>query len=688
MPAYLTPGVYLRPRRTEQVDVRLVRTDVAAFIGYTERGPLEWPDAVDPRKRQRPEDLAIRLSSWDEYRAVFGGITRHGLVPLAVRGFFENQGMTCYVLRVAAVRHPDRSLRARTARWVFRGESDPIGTGSLSEFAPIGATSIRTSLALDVAAGRLKSRTTPLVEIFGPGGSEFHVLAGATAPDRLYLSGSVRRSFEEGTTVRLLEGALEIAAMSAGNWGNRIRLDVAPLAPGATTEFSLRVRVEPGSDRSHPREQEFYPHLSLDRRDEARRSSVRGASDTTPRRNPLYAPDHISRSRLIQMVYPPSDADAVAAAGPPGKLLLGTSALATDGLARVHLAGGQDGLAALAPQQLGALPLEWIAALERIEAIDEVAVLCAPDLVFEPRPVWRAPATPAPLACAPPQPPPAPDVIAQDPTAQPPLLDDAAVMQLQNLMLTQCERRRDRVAIIDPPARARAATTLLQWRQTLASIPQVTRRFAATYAPWIVVSDPTDLALGRRRIPPSGHIAGVYAQIDNSFGVQRPPANVAIAGVVDVADPLTGHDQEGLNPRGLNVLRAFPGRGVRVWGARSLCDEPEWRFIHVRRLMSMIEESVEDSMQWAVFEPNDESLRRTLVHSLSVFLRGIWDRGGLKGKLPEEAFYVRCDETNNPPSAVDAGQIICTVGVAPAAPMEFLVFEIRQRPEGAAIVEL
>ena len=121
MPAYLAPGVYLRPRRTEQADVRLVRTDVAAFVGYTERGPLFPRASADASgSRPGPEDFAVRLTSWDEYRAIFGGITPHALLPLAVRGFFENDGTTCYVARVAAVNHADPRQQPRVARWFFR----------------------------------------------------------------------------------------------------------------------------------------------------------------------------------------------------------------------------------------------------------------------------------------------------------------------------------------------------------------------------------------------------------------------------------------------------------------------------------------------------------------------------------------------------------------------------------------
>jgi phage tail sheath protein FI len=183
----------------------------------------------------------------------------------------------------------------------------------------------------------------------------------------------------------------------------------------------------------------------------------------------------------------------------------------------------------------------------------------------------------------------------------------------------------------------------------------------------------------------------VYARIDNQFGVHRPPANAELKFVTDVSEEISGVQQEYLNPYGINAIRAFPGRGIRIWGARSLADtqrDRDWRFIHVRRLMSMIEESIDDSMQWAVFEPNDETLRRTLVHSLSVFLEAIWRQGGLKGAVSAEGFYVKCDETNNPQAVIDRGQLICEVGIAVAAPMEFIIFEVRQQPGGAQIVEL
>jgi uncharacterized protein len=220
-------------------------------------------------------------------------------------------------------------------------------------------------------------------------------------------------------------------------------------------------------------------------------------------------------------------------------------------------------------------------------------------------------------------------------------------------------------------------------------------RFAALYYPWLDVPDPLSPNGALRRVPPTGHVAGVYARTDKQFGVHWPPANAALAFVADVADRLTDLGQQRLNPYGINVIRSFPKRGVRIWGARSLAKTDDahrqsigyWQFIHARRLMSMIEESLSKSMQWAVFEANDFTLRQTLVHSISVFLETVWRSGGLKGSRPGDGFYVKCDESNNPPAVIEAGQMVCEIGVAIAAPMEFLVFEIRRNPSTTEISE-
>jgi hypothetical protein len=184
-------------------------------------------------------------------------------------------------------------------------------------------------------------------------------------------------------------------------------------------------------------------------------------------------------------------------------------------------------------------------------------------------------------------------------------------------------------------------------------------------------------------------VAGIYARSDMKNGVRKPPANEPLDFISDVEFDVDDATQGDLNDQRVNCIRTLPGRGIRVWGARSLsaAADTQWMFIHVRRLMSYIEASVERSSRWAVFEPNDDKLRRALVHSLTVFLERIWQSGGLKGATPAEGFFVRCDETNNPPAVIDQGQLVCEVGVAVAAPMEFIIFEIRRNVESSQVVE-
>jgi phage tail sheath protein FI len=207
------------------------------------------------------------------------------------------------------------------------------------------------------------------------------------------------------------------------------------------------------------------------------------------------------------------------------------------------------------------------------------------------------------------------------------------------------------------------------------------------YYPWLLVPDELGIEGPNRTVPPCGHVAGAYAYTDNQSGVQKPPANVELQFTSDVQVAVTNQQQGLLNSAGINVSRPFAGRGIRVWGARSISRDRNWVYIHTRRLMSMIEDSVEQATRWVVFRTNDDDLRRTVTHSLNVFLRSIWLTGGLQGTGTTDSYFVKCDSTNNTQSSIDAGQLICQVGVAIAAPMEFLVFEMRRSVAGAQVVE-
>ncbi len=645
MSAYLTPGVYRRPQPQEAADLRRVRTDVAGFVGFAERGPLPPPGATEPAEAAA---AVVRLTSWPEFVATFGGYVRQGYLAYAVRAFFDNGGTTCHVVRVAAIRHSDPAQRPAVARYALpAGPALPL-TAVLAAPAASGARQIELTAPPGIGPGSL-------LELTHVEGGALRAVAWAVVTGvqgtTVELAAPLPAAFPAGITLASPAPALRVRARSAGGWGNRVRLAVSPLESGeAVAQFALRVRVEAGPDRTRAVEEEFYNRLSLDPQ------------------SLYWAPDVVNRlSRLIEVEV---DAPRLLVAG--GPLSQGA----------VHLQGGRDGLSGVVLEDFTG-GLADFRGLRLLEDVDEVAILCVPDAVFEkPPPAPPRPQRPPDPCAPPPEPsgPPAPDLT--DPTAETPALSDDDRERIQQTAVEQCERLYDRVAILDPP---RQSTPLeaVAWRR------RFTTRFGALYYPWVEVADPLAAEGPRRQVPPSGHVAGLYARIDNRFGVERPPANAPLEFAADLVEEIDDRGQEGLNPFGVNALRSFPGRGIRVWGARSLAgkDDADWRFIHVRRVMSMIEESVDEATQWAVFEVNDEALRRSLQHSLSVFLETIWRRGGLKGNRPEEGFYVKCDETNNPRHVIDAGQLICEVGVAVAAPMEFLVFELRQTPTGARITE-
>ncbi len=256
--------------------------------------------------------------------------------------------------------------------------------------------------------------------------------------------------------------------------------------------------------------------------------------------------------------------------------------------------------------------------------------------------------------------------------------DDTMFRDIQGKMLAHAENAKDRIAILDPPPDL-LPQDVLEWRMNTAGYDS---KFATLYYPWLEVMDP----LTRRPImvPPSGHMAGVWARTDNTRGVHKAPANEVVLGVNGLAFQITHEEQGGLNQRGINCIRSFPGRGIRVWGARTLSSDPEWRYLNVRRLFNYISESIMEGTQWAVFEPNDERLWIRLRISVSSFLTRTWREGALFGATPDEAFYVKCDGETNPPEVIDAGQVVMEIGISPVKPAEFVIFRISQYTAGAS----
>lgn len=292
-------------------------------------------------------------------------------------------------------------------------------------------------------------------------------------------------------------------------------------------------------------------------------------------------------------------------------------------------------------------------------------------------------------------------------------------------LLSHCEKLKDRVAILDARADVPDITLLTEVATASAAparrsasgsgegegeeeeVPeerpggraraaglrarQSDGGYGAFYFPHITVRDPISPndEEGRPRlvnVAPSGHLAGIWARTDATRGVHKAPANETIRGALDVKYRLTRAEQGELNRAGVNCIRLFAREGIRVWGARTLAASgSEWRYLNVRRLFNMIEESIAESTRWIVFEPNDYTLWKSIRRDTSAFLTRLWRDGALMGRSPEEAFFVKCDEETNPPDVIDAGMVVILIGIAPVKPAEFIVFRISQYEGGVEV---
>ncbi|MCB9076076.1 MAG: phage tail sheath family protein [Anaerolineaceae bacterium] len=277
--------------------------------------------------------------------------------------------------------------------------------------------------------------------------------------------------------------------------------------------------------------------------------------------------------------------------------------------------------------------------MEGLQAIEEITMVCVPDLMT---------------------------------TMPGEKLDLDLVKAVQTLMIAHCEQMGDRVAILDSPPNMKPQQ-INKWRMDTAGYDS---SYAALYYPWIQVQDP--IQNKPILIPPCGHMAGIWARNDNTRGVHKAPANEVVLGATGLAYNTTKGEQDVLNPNAVNCIRAFPGRGIRVWGARTLSSNPSWRYINVRRLFNFVEKSIERGTQWVVFEPNDRALWARVRRDVTAFLRTVWADGALFGNNPGEAFYVKCDDELNPPESRDLGRLIVEIGLCPVKPAEFVIFRISQ----------
>jgi phage tail sheath protein FI len=580
-----------------------------------------------------PIGVPVPVSSWAQFESAFGGLVRDAHLGYAVRAFFENGGRTCHVVRAAgttaqAARAVARDRRPKDA-FRFEASSEGAWGNALSvRVWPVVAAATRTDTKLVQPANRRASFVQSVVG-FSRGA---HV--------RVSQPGRVTYRVSEAVDVQLSRLAWDSPLPAAFDLNAPISLEAMELSArvslaGRPQEQLSRLSILPTSERALPKV--FAEQSVLFRADD-----LRGA-----------APDLHD----------------------PAAVELGANAY--------RLAQGKDGLADLTPT-------DFTEALRALEDIDAVAMVAVPDLHLRPRsgpPAVPSPEPPKPDPCLPgrelaPGPAAAPTPVSETP----PEFTRAQVLRVQRALVRHCEDLHDRVALLDPPLPARGDALdvgeLQAWRQEFDS------SMAAAYHPWLLVRDPLAiLDEVVRAVPPSGHVAGLIARTDLGRGVHVPPANAELDWAEGVTVELGPELQSLLNPQGINCIRPFSGRGIRVYGDRTVSSDTSWRFLNVRRLLLMIEGALEQSLQWTTFEPADIALRQTLSATVGGFLRSLWEDGALAGGRPEDAFFVRCGDQENPRDQVALGRVVALVGVAAVRPAEFVIVRVGRTEGGVEVRE-
>ncbi|MEX2631489.1 MAG: phage tail sheath C-terminal domain-containing protein [Tistlia sp.] len=632
-----TPGVYIQRDDRSRAGVSVVRTDVTGFVGIAEKGPLGRP---------------VRIETMRQFETVFGGYLGSAFLAYSVRAFFENGGRRCLVVRVAAgnpatgaapaIRSipdtgggPGLEIAASSPGSWGNGLTVTINTAWRAETVaanpPVAATALAVAATEGFAAGQL-------VRLSQPGLAEQYRILAAVDPGARLLHFVHPEPASRRATDRPLAGLLPGAPVRI----ERLDYDLAVSSNGLPVALYAGLSLVPGG--------------------------------------PRYVAD------VLRPVEP--DDDGVLPGPPPpltvtvperpaGEIPLPLAVVPGVPLA---LAGGRDGLGELSPA-------DFKAGLAALEDQRDLSILAVPDILIEPlrRPVLSYdPPTLDP--CVPCPPPPAAAEPLPPPLAElPPRFGEAAIAEVQAAMLEQCERLRDRVALVDPPWRAVRGEAVglgavQAWRSRFDSA------FGALYLPWLAVPDPLGLA-PTRMIPPSGHVAGQIAATDIATGPHRAAANSPLAWAQAASLEVGAGGHGLLNSAGLNVIAARDGRPLRILGARTMSSDPAWRFLPVRRFVSMLRRALDAATQWAVFEPNSAETRALLAQSIGIFLESLRRGGALAGDRPAEAFRVRCDETNNPPSARAVGELLVDIAVAPARPLEFILLRLGRREEAFELAE-
>ena len=704
MTNFRTPGVYIR-----EVEVKpppRLRMDITGFVGQAEHGPLHFPQP---------------LSGWGEYLDVFGDFTGYSYLAYSVYAFFANAGEKCYVVRVAH----ESAVKAEAE--LFQ-ESFKITDESLANLKSDGVPD-------DVlkALNNIKGQ-----QVVGEG-RFITLLETAIEVDKTFeFKSKILDRAEKPPIIR-------IEAINEGAWGDNIQVVAesassddmilteleGDLSAGKMVDFkSVRDVFDDETDGVasgsqvkliHPRnptqqEQATVSQVSRDDRTAVFKDALNGEFPAGSRvvgkgfkltirytrngklvRGELF--DNLSldpghERYFVRVINGEPEQDYIKRLRAGSSILVRVTDLCdSNACVRVasqtrNLAGGSDG----DPAQVKANYLtgyekdgryfpqmppgkdQAFYGLAAYEAVEEIGLVAIPDLIipdfYDAIDISQRPEQGIVFAAIP-----------------------KTLQELDNLksgqtsMLFHCQKMGERFAILDSPRGAeigRGKKRIEDWPSNFQLLPGA--RYGALYYPW--VRQKTEDFEGRELFfPPCGHVAGVYSRVEQARGVGKAPANEILRGAVEFEFCLSDSDQAILNPRGVNCLRIFPGRGLLVWGARTLSLERISIYVNIRRVALAIIKNILVSLRWTTFEPNDQQLRDKITATLKLFLTSLFESGALAGSKPEEAFFIKCDDETNPPESINLGRIITEIGFAPAQPAEFILVTIKRSPGALSVVE-
>jgi phage tail sheath protein FI len=641
MPEYLAPGVYVEEVSYRSKSIEGVSTTTTGFVGPTRYGPID----LEPEL----------LTSLGEFERMYGDgrpLTFKDAGPMpnftwhAARAFFEEGGKRLYVTRT------------------FRPRRDPadetkvLGDGFARAWLPSNSAAtasdprtIGLRARFPGAAGRMRVRLTAQLSqnVLGVLDGQ-PTLAGLQNGDIVWITDRTTGG-AGGKAYRVEEFFDDDLAATSYRFSDLATptpnvLDLRPGSPPNLVPGTHRVQVVTLTLTVFPEDPDALPgvwaDLPLDPSHQrfgvadsfAEKFSERPPTLALMRSLPIVVKLGASRQTGIAVL------DAIDAFS-EGRVVAGLNTFNSSADARsidVTLDGGDDGDRPTSAEYEGeARPdAKSKTGLKALEDIEEISIVAAPGSTYQ-----RSGDTSY----------------------------ERHVAANLNLLISHAERMTYRIAVLD-------SSNGLTISDVRAQRAKIDSKFAAFYYPWVRIIDPIT---GREAdMPPSGFVAGIYARNDVERAVFKAPANEVVNLAVGFEQTLNKAQQDVLNPEGINCFRWFEGRGFRVWGARTISSDPEWKYVNLRRYFIYLEHSIDKGTQWAVFEPNGELLWANVRRTVEDFLFNEWQMGALLGDKPEKAYFVRCDRSTMTQNDLDNGRLVCRIGVAPLRPAEFVIFRIGQ----------